>query len=124
MLENFAKGREKRKQLLDEKKKKKDLGYLQQEKEEFDKMKKNEFWIKRSKKNRERNIHANLKKKYKLFLKVMIVHHLNVKLVKKKRVVEELESSSSEDVVYKPKRATKKKVCTNWSTKTIIFDWR
>ena len=50
MLENLAKGREKRKQLLEEKKKQNELEnlykvkeQLKKEKEEFDKLKKNKF---------------------------------------------------------------------------------
>ena len=49
MLENLAKGREKRKQLLEEEKKKelenlcKEKEQLKNKKEEFDKLKKNEF---------------------------------------------------------------------------------
>ena len=54
MLENLAKGRERRKQLLDEKKKQKELENLQKEKEElkkekeeFDKLKKTNFELKK-----------------------------------------------------------------------------
>jgi len=61
MLENLAKGREKRKQLLEEKKKQKELENLQREKEElkkekeqFDKMKKTNFEVKEVKKPRKK----------------------------------------------------------------------
>ena len=57
MLENLAKGREKRKQLLEEKKKQKELEnlhkekeQLKKEKEEFDKLKKSNFEVKEVKK--------------------------------------------------------------------------
>ena len=61
MLENLAKGRERRKQLLDEKKKQKEIEnlhkekeQLKKEKEEFDKLKKTNFEVKEVKKPRKK----------------------------------------------------------------------
>ena len=83
MLENLAKGREKRKQLLEEKKKQKELDnlykekeQLKKEKEEFAKLNNTNFDVKEGKKPR--NIHVNLNKN-KLYLKIVI--HLHLKII-------------------------------------------
>ena len=98
MLENLAKGREKRKQLLDEKKKQKELEnlckekeQLRKEKEEFDKLRNANYDVKEVKKPR---------KKY------------TRKLKQEQIIPQDSDTSSSEDYVVekeKPKKVVKKK---------------
>ena len=93
MLENLAKGREKRKQLLEEKKKQKELEnlckekeQLKKEKEEFDKLKKTNFEVKEVKKPR---------KKY-------------TRKPKREQIIpQDSDTSSSEDYVVEKQKPTK-----------------
>ena len=93
MLENLAKGREKRKQLLEEKKKQKEIEnlckekeQLKKEKEEFDKFKKTNFEVNEVKKPR---------KKY-------------TRKPKQEQIIpENSDTSSSEDYIVEKQKPTK-----------------